>query len=58
VFAFAILLAWRKFGRDILPARVFVSSGPLILRKLRLYGQMLLGRTVAQWVRTDRGKLE
>jgi cellulose synthase/poly-beta-1,6-N-acetylglucosamine synthase-like glycosyltransferase len=54
-FALAILFAWLKFGRDILPAGVFLSIGPLILKKLWLYGKMLLGRTVAVWVRTDRG---
>lgn len=54
VFALAIILAWRNFGRDVLPARVLVAIGPSILGKLRLYGQMLLGRTAVQWVRTDR----
>jgi hypothetical protein len=54
VFALAIISAWRNFGRDVLPARVLVSIGPSILGKLRLYGQMLLGRTAVQWVRTDR----
>lgn len=58
MFAFAVLLAWRKFGRDILPARIFLSIGPVALEKIRLYGRMLLGRTVAQWVRTDRGRQE
>jgi hypothetical protein len=54
-FTLAILFAWLKFGQDILPARAFLSIGPLILKKFRLYGQMLLGRTVSVWVRTDRG---
>jgi cellulose synthase/poly-beta-1,6-N-acetylglucosamine synthase-like glycosyltransferase len=54
VFALAIISAWRNFGRDVLPARVLVSVGPSIVGKLRLYGQMLLGRTAVQWVRTDR----
>jgi cellulose synthase/poly-beta-1,6-N-acetylglucosamine synthase-like glycosyltransferase len=58
VFTLAVLLAWLKFGRDVLPARVFLLIGPLILKKLRLYGRMMRGRTVAQWVRTDRGKPE
>jgi hypothetical protein len=56
MFAFAVLLAWLKFGRDILPVRAMVSFGPQILGKFRIYGQMLLGRTAAVWIRTDRGK--
>jgi hypothetical protein len=54
-FIFSVLLAWLKFGREILPGRVFLSTGPLVLKRLGLYGRMLLGRTVGHWVRTDRG---
>jgi cellulose synthase/poly-beta-1,6-N-acetylglucosamine synthase-like glycosyltransferase len=56
VFGLAIVFAWLKFGRDILPAQAFLSIDPL--RKFRLYGQMLLGRTAVQWVRTDRAKVK
>jgi cellulose synthase/poly-beta-1,6-N-acetylglucosamine synthase-like glycosyltransferase len=56
VFGLTVFLAWLKFGRDILPARAFLSIGPL--RKFGLYGQMLMGRTAVQWVRTDRAKLK
>jgi cellulose synthase/poly-beta-1,6-N-acetylglucosamine synthase-like glycosyltransferase len=56
VFGLAIVFAWFKFGRDILPAQAFLSIDPL--RKFRLYGQMLLGRTAVQWVRTDRAKVK
>ena len=56
VFGLAVFFAWLKFGRDSLPARAFFSIGPL--GKFRLYGQMLLGRTAVQWVRTDRAKLK
>ena len=55
VFALAVLLAWFKFGKDVLPARAVPSMGLLALKKLRLYFQLLLGRTAANWVRTDRG---
>jgi cellulose synthase/poly-beta-1,6-N-acetylglucosamine synthase-like glycosyltransferase len=54
-FIVSVLLAWLKFGREILPGRVFLSTGPLVLKRLGLYGRMLLGRTVGHWVRTDRG---
>ena len=55
LFAAAVLLAWAKFGRDVLPGRFFLSIGPLIIRRIRLYGGLLLGRTASHWVRTDRG---
>jgi cellulose synthase/poly-beta-1,6-N-acetylglucosamine synthase-like glycosyltransferase len=58
MFAFAVLLAWLRFGRDILPARAMASFGPQIFRKFRIYGQMLIGRTAAVWIRTDRGKTD
>jgi len=58
MFVVAVLLAWLKFGRDILPVRAMASLGPQILRKFRIFGQMLLGRTAAVWIRTDRGKTD
>jgi cellulose synthase/poly-beta-1,6-N-acetylglucosamine synthase-like glycosyltransferase len=57
-FTLAVLFAWLRFGRGILSAQSFFSIGPLVLQKLRLYGRMLLGRTVSQWIRTDRGKFK
>jgi cellulose synthase/poly-beta-1,6-N-acetylglucosamine synthase-like glycosyltransferase len=56
MFMSAVLFAWLRFGRDILPARVLLSSGPQALNKFRIYSQILLGRTAAVWIRTDRGK--
>jgi hypothetical protein len=56
MFTLAVLLAWLKFGRDILPVRALVSLGPQVFKKLRVFGQILLGRTAAVWIRTDRGK--
>ena len=55
LFTAAIFLAWARFGRDVLPGRVFLSIGPLVLRRIRLYGGLLLGRTASHWIRTDRG---
>jgi len=55
LFAAAVLLAGARFGGEILLSRFSQSIGPLMLRRIRLYGGMLLGRTVSQWVRTDRG---
>ncbi|SHM85235.1 Glycosyltransferase, catalytic subunit of cellulose synthase and poly-beta-1,6-N-acetylglucosamine synthase [Bradyrhizobium lablabi] len=55
-FALAVLLAWLKVGRAVLPVRVLTSIGPLLMKRIRFYGQMSLGRTVSSWVRTDRNK--
>ena len=55
IFAAAVTLAWAKFGRDVLPGRFFLEIGPLLWRRIRLYGGLLLGRTASQWIRTDRG---
>ncbi len=57
-FIFSILLAWLRFGRNVLPGRAFLSIGPYLVAKCRLYFQILLGRTAAQWIRTDRAKSE
>jgi glycosyltransferase involved in cell wall biosynthesis len=58
VFTFAVLLAWLKFGRDVLPAPISLSIGSLILQKFGLYRLIFTRRTAAQWIRTDRGKLK
>jgi len=55
LFAAAVILAGARFGREILLSSFSQSIGPLMLRRIRLYGGMLLGRTVSHWVRTDRG---
>ncbi len=56
MFVLTLLFAWLKFGKDILPARTIASKLPLIAQRLVLYGQMFLGRTANQWIRTDRGR--
>jgi cellulose synthase/poly-beta-1,6-N-acetylglucosamine synthase-like glycosyltransferase len=55
LFAAAVLLAWAKFGHVVLPGRFFLSIGPLIFQRIRLYGGLLMGRTASHWVRTARG---
>jgi cellulose synthase/poly-beta-1,6-N-acetylglucosamine synthase-like glycosyltransferase len=55
-FALAVLFAWLKFARHVLSARAFLAAGPWIVRKIKLYVRMLLGRKAAHWIRTDRGK--
>ncbi len=53
-FGLAVLLAWLKHGRDVLPPRAVASIAPYVLRKLSLYGRILTGRATPHWVRTDR----
>ena len=55
-FAIAVVLAWSKYGRDVLPARAIPSVPFYVLAKLGLYGQILFGKVTAQWIRTDRKK--
>jgi cellulose synthase/poly-beta-1,6-N-acetylglucosamine synthase-like glycosyltransferase len=50
----ALLLAWLRFGRDVLPARKVSSLGLQLANKLSLYGKILTGRTAKVWIRTDR----
>jgi cellulose synthase/poly-beta-1,6-N-acetylglucosamine synthase-like glycosyltransferase len=54
-FVACVILAWAKFGRDVLPASAIWSIPFYVLSKLGLYGQLLRGRSTARWVRTDRG---
>ena len=56
IFAFAsgIFLSWAKYGRDVLPARAFLSIVSYILGKLPIYRQLLSRGSALQWKRTDR----
>jgi len=53
-FCLCVALAWFKFGRQVFPAHEALSFGTFALKKIRLYGRMLIGRTASQWIRTDR----
>jgi hypothetical protein len=50
----AIIAAWFKYGRDILPSRSFGLIGRYNLGKLNLCRAVLLGLRVSRWIRTDR----
>lgn len=54
LFSAAMVLSWSKFGRDVLPARAFMSVGAYALDKLKLYSFMASGRSVSHWKRADR----
>ncbi len=49
-------LAWLKCGRDILPVSAILSISPYVLGKFPLYRQILSGKRVTRWIRTDRTK--
>jgi cellulose synthase/poly-beta-1,6-N-acetylglucosamine synthase-like glycosyltransferase len=51
----AIVLAWFKYGQDILPPKSFTLIGQYCLGKLNLYRAVLLGLRISRWIRTDRG---
>ncbi|MEY2538565.1 MAG: hypothetical protein QOG67_2305, partial [Verrucomicrobiota bacterium] len=55
-FALAISIAWFNFGREVLPPRRLRSIFPGVFKKAKLFAQMLMGRTVSSWVRTEREK--
>jgi cellulose synthase/poly-beta-1,6-N-acetylglucosamine synthase-like glycosyltransferase len=50
----ATILAWAKYGRDILPAKSFALIGRYCFGKLKLYRAVLYGQRVSRWIRTDR----
>jgi cellulose synthase/poly-beta-1,6-N-acetylglucosamine synthase-like glycosyltransferase len=55
-FAAAVVLAWSKYGRDILAPHKVLLLPYYILAKLGLYGEILFGKVTTRWVRTDRTK--
>jgi cellulose synthase/poly-beta-1,6-N-acetylglucosamine synthase-like glycosyltransferase len=52
----AALLAWFKFGRDVLPPRSLPALISYVAGKLPLYGRLVSGNADAHWTRADRGK--
>jgi cellulose synthase/poly-beta-1,6-N-acetylglucosamine synthase-like glycosyltransferase len=50
----AIMLAWFKHGRDILPATSLGEIPVYLAGKLRVYVGVLLGQRVSLWNRADR----
>lgn len=55
-FFIAVVLAWSRFGRDVLPPGAILSIPSYVVEKLSMYRQILFGRMAAQWIRTDRTK--
>jgi cellulose synthase/poly-beta-1,6-N-acetylglucosamine synthase-like glycosyltransferase len=52
----ALVMAWRECGRTILPLRTLALIPSYIARKVYLYGAILLGKRVSQWVRAERNR--
>jgi cellulose synthase/poly-beta-1,6-N-acetylglucosamine synthase-like glycosyltransferase len=50
----AIILAWFKYARDILPSKSFVLIGGYFLGKLKLCRAVTFGARISRWIRTDR----
>jgi cellulose synthase/poly-beta-1,6-N-acetylglucosamine synthase-like glycosyltransferase len=51
-FAISVLLAWWRYGRNVLPALLLLPA--YVWGKCRLYARLLSGKRVGQWIRTDR----
>ena len=49
----AILLAWSKFGRKIIPLKSLISVPLYVLWKLPIYFQFLI-KPQQKWIRTER----
>ena len=56
-FLIAVLLAWLKFGRDILPINSVSLVISYIFHKVALYRRIIFRRGEPQWIRTDREKI-
>lgn len=50
----ATILAWAKYGREILPPQSFALIGRYFLGKLNLYRAVLFGLRISRWIRTER----
>jgi cellulose synthase/poly-beta-1,6-N-acetylglucosamine synthase-like glycosyltransferase len=55
-FAAAVILAWCKYGYEVVSPGAILSIPKYILRKLGLYRQVLWGKTITHWIGTDRAK--
>jgi len=54
IFTVGVVLCWLKCGREILPPRAVLFIAPYVIRKLPLYGRILLQTTRLQWIRSER----
>jgi cellulose synthase/poly-beta-1,6-N-acetylglucosamine synthase-like glycosyltransferase len=52
--AAAVLLAWIKHGRDVLPLSDLIFIVPYLAKKLGLYAALATGHRVSLWIRAER----
>jgi cellulose synthase/poly-beta-1,6-N-acetylglucosamine synthase-like glycosyltransferase len=53
-----LLLAWLKFGREVISLRDFVTLVPSVFKKLSFYFRTYFGKRIIAWVRTDRSGID
>jgi cellulose synthase/poly-beta-1,6-N-acetylglucosamine synthase-like glycosyltransferase len=53
IFALGVTLCWLRWGRGVLPPKRVLLIAPYVIRKIPLYGRMLLQKRL-QWIRSDR----
>jgi cellulose synthase/poly-beta-1,6-N-acetylglucosamine synthase-like glycosyltransferase len=51
-FAISVGIAWKRYGRDVLPSRSTLLIPGYIIRKFGIYGQACSGHMSAQWARS------
>ena len=56
-FTCALICCWLKNGRDLLSVTSALSLGVKSFTKLPLYYRIILRKTSAAWVRTDRRRI-
>ena len=55
-FFSTLAVAWRTYGRAVLPGKSIALIPLYVLRKVGLYRQALLGKAGTRWIGTDRAK--
>lgn len=54
ILVVAVVLAWFKCGRDVLPTHAILSVISYATGKLSIYRRAAIGRSLSRWNRTDR----
>ena len=55
-FVTSIGMAWKDYGREVLPLRAVTSLPGYIVGKMGIYQQAIRGKVTAHWVGTDRAR--
>ena len=53
-FAISLSVAWKKYGRDVLPSRSTLLIPAYVIRKLGIYGEACSGKMSAHWNEAER----